>query len=335
MIDRTRVAPERRGRWEGRSERRIRRHRLLLAAALAFALLDCAGSGSVAPTAPAAPVTPLLWRAEPADPALGAFFLLGSVHVGTREMRELGPAVGEAYRLSEELVVEIDLSRLKPREVAALGDQHGRLPASLALRDVVSEPTHRRLRGYLAARGIEPDAMERLEPWLVSMLILQLELEAAGYAPEHGVDRMLIERAARKRPDVALETLAGQLETLDALPPSVQERMLEDSLARSGQLRAETEELIDAWKRGDEALLTELLFGPLRRSPELGPFYESVFFRRNREMAERLARMATDGRTRLVVVGAGHLVGERGIPGELERRGYRVEQVRSPTSRGQ
>ena len=44
-------------------------------------------------------------------------------------------------------------------------------------------------------------------------------------------------------------------------------------------------------------------------------------------MANRLAELGGDGKTRFVVLGAGHLVGDRGLPALLSRRGYRVSRV--------
>ena len=58
---------------------------------------------------------------------------------------------------------------------------------------------------------------------------------------------------------------------------------------------------------------------------ELDGFYERLFFERNRRMVARLLELGQDGRTRFVVLGAGHMLGEEGIPALLARQGYRVE----------
>jgi uncharacterized protein YbaP (TraB family) len=44
-------------------------------------------------------------------------------------------------------------------------------------------------------------------------------------------------------------------------------------------------------------------------------------------MAARLVELARDGRTRFVVLGAGHLVGARGIPARLAEQGFVVERL--------
>ena len=78
------------------------------------------------------------------------------------------------------------------------------------------------------------------------------------------------------------------------------------------------------WRSGGASELR-----PIERSPEFAPFYEKVLFERNERMAARLAQLALDGRVRLVVVGAGHMLGARGIPALLAKRGFEIRKTRS------
>ena len=71
------------------------------------------------------------------------------------------------------------------------------------------------------------------------------------------------------------------------------------------------------------------MFRPLEDSPEFEVFYELVFFRRNEQMAIGLENLGRDGRSRFVVIGAGHLLGDRSVPARLAQRGYRIERIRS------
>jgi len=100
--------------------------------------------------------------------------------------------------------------------------------------------------------------------------------------------------------------------------------MLADALARVDE---DPSELLDAWERGDETAMTRLVFGPLEEHPEFAEFYEVLFFARNEAMAAQLAGLVADGRRRMVVLGAGHMLGPRGIPALLASRGFRVERV--------
>jgi uncharacterized protein YbaP (TraB family) len=268
-----------------------------------------------------------MWRATAPGADAGSLYLLGSVHMGTQQMVDLGPLVEEAYRRSEELVVEVDVTRLEPEEHGALSERYRLFASPRSLRDVLSPGVLGQLEDYLAAGGLHMAQVERYKPWYLSQLIVQLELQQAGYQAAFGVDLVLIKRASEEKPILDLETMSSQLEMFDRLPASLQELMLEDSLAHVGHLAEEFAELLDAWKAGDEARLEELVFSSLERFPELEVLYDLVFFQRNERMTAQLAELLGDGKTRLAVLGVGHMVGNRGIPAQLGERGYRVRRL--------
>lgn len=296
---------------------------LLAGAALAL-LLACAAPAARPPAD--ADFAPLLWRAR--APGGGVLYLLGSVHLGSERVLELGRSVEAAYARADELVVEVDLTRTSPLEMVQLTRDLGRLPPDRSLGDVLSPESHALLLEYLAEREFPVDQIEHFEPWLVTVTLAALELQGAGYQSELGVDQLFLGRAvASRKPIVGLETVESQLAMLDALPEPIQELMLLDVLVRQDRFREEAAGLMRAWERGDERELAELLFGPQREYPELSAFYERVFFERNAAMEERLRALAADGRTRLVVLGAGHMVGPRGIPALLADRGFAVDRV--------
>ena len=167
--------------------------------------------------------------------------------------------------------------------------------------------------------------VERLKPWALITVITVMEFQAAGMKDEYGIDRHFISAAAEsRRPIRGLETIQSQLEALDGLSPRVQELMLDDTLARVGE---DPSSLVTAWENGDEDWLTQQMFGPLEENPEFAAFYDAIFFRRNEEMTAQLAELVGDGRRRFVVLGAAHMLGQRGIPALLRARGFRVERV--------
>ena len=54
--------------------------------------------------------------------------------------------------------------------------------------------------------------------------------------------------------------------------------------------------------------------------------YEKLVYERNRNMAEKIEAYLKTKRTYLVIIGAAHLVGEKGIIEILRGKGYRVVQ---------
>jgi len=295
-------------------------------ALLALLALGCTGAIPAPWSTPEPPNDPLFWRAEAPEPGGGTLYLLGSVHMGTPAMAELGPVVSEAFAASEELVVEVDLSNLDAVESAVLMQRHGSFVGEQRLRDVIRPETHARLTEYLEERGLPPNAFETLKPWLVSTMVAVMGFEDAGLDGSLGVDQAFIDQAGDK-PIVPLETFESQLEMLAGLDWEIQDLMLADSLAQSGEMDVESEKIVESWRIGDEAGLEDILFEDLETTPALAPLYQVMFYDRNERMTERLVELARDGAKRFVVLGAGHMVGSQGIPTLLAARGFRVEQI--------
>lgn len=324
MIDRSGPAPERARELGGSLSRRLRSFFTPLVALV----IGCTS------TTPSPPVqfaelfeaTPLVWRARSEEGAV--VYLTGSVHTAREEIHDFGSVIDAAWKDTEELVVEVDVTLLSPQDMATLAARYGGVRAPQTLRDMISDDTWQRLEAYLASRGIPASTVLHWKPWFAYFVVVQHELDRAGYTTGRGVDRLFIDAAIREgKPVAALETAASQLQVFDNLPDDLEEVLLKDSLSRVDHFDDEAEELIDAWKDGGEEELRELVFAPLEQTPSLGVFYDLVFFQRNRQMVGSIDQLSADGRTRLVVIGAGHMVGEQSIPSLLAERGWRVERI--------
>ena len=301
----------------------------LCAAALAAALaaFGCAGGGRARAAPPAATwATPLFWHAQ--SPGGGGFYLLGSVHIRAVDAPAFGPEIEQAYRRSDAVVVEVDVSHVTPADVESHTQRYATLPPHLRLDALLAPETRKLLARYVESRGLPADPIQRFKPWFVAQLILVTELEAAGYDAALGVDRGFIDQASGEKTIVGLETIASQLAVLDGLSPEIQELMLKDTLLRIDELAGTTAKLMDAWSRGDEAGLEQQIFEPLEETPEFEAYYDALIWQRNVSMAARLVELARDGQTRFVVLGAGHMLGAKGIPALLVAQGFVVERVR-------
>jgi uncharacterized protein YbaP (TraB family) len=312
------------------------RRRAPLAAVSVLLLLAqaCASSAPEAPESPLAPaeeiqplqVSPTLWSVRGPNDA-GRLYLLGSIHLGRAGVLDLGPAVERAYRASDEIVVEVDLSQLGKEESLELARRYGMYEPPATLKDNVSRDTWRALDGYLLGHGISIKTFELFRPWLAATTVSVIEFRGLGFDPDFGVDRVFIDRSQGRKPIAALETPDSQFGLLAGLPDDVQEEMLREVLDRVDEFQQDAIGMVTAWQQGDDTTLEKIVFRSLREDPGYAVFYERVLFERNRRMTERLAELAADGRTRFVVVGAAHLLGDRGMLAEFATRGYEVEKV--------
>jgi uncharacterized protein YbaP (TraB family) len=256
--------------------------------------------------------------------------LTGSVHVGQPGQFVLPPSLEAALARAGTLVVELDPDAVDPREVQESMMRLGFLPPPDSLNAYLSPETRRLLPAALARAGLPPAAAERMRPWTLSLTLAVMELQKAGYSDEGGIDRMLLARAKKDgKRVVELETLQEQLQSLAGLPDALQDLMLRDQLRESQQEGAAERaftEMVRAWKEGDAEALASVVFDEAG-DPAYASYYEAIFFQRNRQMADKLELLVGREDAPIAVVGAGHLVGEQGVPALLAAKGFRVRQL--------
>lgn len=253
-----------------------------------------------------------------------AFHLLGSIHVLDQAELPWDPEVDRAFEAAEVLAVEADT---QSADAVALVTTLGLLPPGQSLEEQVSREVWDRVQRAAARHGQPVAALQRLRPWLAGILLSGLAVSRLGYSEALGVDRHFIQRAAGHKALVELEGMEVQLRLFDAMGREAEEAMLDAASRPEAELEAELLKLVAAWKRGDEAAMEAAFLEPARSSTALQGFNERLFYDRSRTMAESIAELAEQPRRLFVVVGAGHLVGRRGIPALLAERGFGVRRV--------
>ncbi len=260
----------------------------------------------------------------------GELVLLGSIHLAYPHTYPLRPAIEAAFDEADTVVVELDISRLEPREVRAVMTELGSYPPGESLRDELSDETWQSLRAFLRGRGLPIEAVQSLRPGLVVTMLGTMRLQELGMKPELGIDLHFLERAGPDKRVIELETLQQQVGLLLDFP--VPDLLLRQTLTQLRDLDEIFTPLYAAWLQGDLSALERLLISDdILQHPEFEPVYRRLFDDRNVAMALELEQMLVDGGRYFAVVGAGHLVGEQGIIALLRARGFQVEVLPGPT----
>lgn len=269
-----------------------------------------------------------LWELRDAGGGLRAW-LYGTIHVCDAACFPLPGKVREALGAADSLALELDLA--DPAVMQRLGEA-ALLPAGTRL-DVQLPPALRpRLVLASTRMGLPPEAVQRLQPWMVSTLLTVRAAEMVGFRTEQGVDLWLAGAArAAGKPLWALETVERQIAALSGGGEAAQMASLTEviELIESGDARVYFQRMLDAWRTGDVAALDHLLREELS-SAAMAPLFEEMLDRRNREMADTLLRRLEGEGRPFVAVGAGHFGGASGLLAELAGRGYQLKQVVEP-----
>jgi len=268
----------------------------------------------------------MLWAIE--DKARdGRVFLLGSIHVGTEGTYPLDPTIEQAYEVSDGLVVEVDITDLGPEESMAMLTAM-MLPETESLSSQVDAVVWQKLTFALTPMGLPTDALDRMRPWAVAMMSVELQLRAKGYLSDHGIDRHFLDRAHAddSKSISALETVDVQMDVFANLSPEAQLLMLSESLEEDPV--AMVEDVWGRWRVGDGAGLYDSTVKPKPDDGEVGAeIHEALFDSRHLGMVRGIEGLMNQGGTWFVVVGAGHLVGDGGLVAMLGERGAKAVQL--------
>ncbi|HYM43931.1 MAG TPA: TraB/GumN family protein [Steroidobacteraceae bacterium] len=252
-------------------------------------------------------------------------YLAGSIHLLRAGDAALPAAMSRAYADSARLVMEIDLARHEPLELAQSMLRHGLLPAATSLADVVGAARYQRVTTAAATLGLPAAALDRETPWMVGLQLTELEYLHLGFDPEQGVELQLVRRAlADHKPTGGLESIDDELAVFEALLPQEQLRFLDMAIADLGDADSDTSEVLDAWRHGDTQRLGALLAREYRSFPTL---YRALVSERNRRWLPQIEQLLKQREDCLVVVGALHLIGDGGLLELLRHDGIAAEQL--------
>jgi len=277
-----------------------------------------------------------LWQISSEDATV---YVLGSIHFADQSFYPLRAEIEEAFERSEFLVVELDITAVTADKYNSLLASKGTYNNGRSIEDELSAETMSALRKRLESLGVKYDNVKQLRPGMMVLTLTSVQLMQLGLDPALGIDLHFINasRTTDKQADSQADSKTViELETIDQqfnlfLDITDGDLLLKETLYSMDEAETMMSDIVRYWKSGDDAALNSLLFeDTLRDYPAFDIIYESLFYERNRQMTEKIAAMLKQperkGATYFVVVGSGHLIGNRGIVNLLKEKGYEVER---------
>ncbi len=253
-------------------------------------------------------------------------YLLGSIHFADNSFYPLRKVITSAFDASDNLVVELDISSVDAGIYNRVLQEKGLYPAGDSLALHISDDTLRPLKKVLAELGVSFDQVKRQKPGILVLTLTALQAQKLGLDPVLGIDLYFIQRAKANKKIIELETLQQQLDLFISVPDG--ELLLKETIKSFDDADVYVKDLIEYWKTGDEDKMQVLLFeDTLNDYPAFTAIYERLFYQRNRQMSEKIQALLKRHEASFVVVGAGHLIGDRGIVRLLENSGYKAERL--------
>jgi uncharacterized protein YbaP (TraB family) len=252
-------------------------------------------------------------------------YLFGTIHLLPENYSWRTPRLDRAVASSNGLVLETIIDPKNPAELAGVMMRLGLNPNAPPLVSRVPAEKRAALEAAVKASGVPMAALDRMETWAAAFTLIGTQFRALGLQAEEGVETVLKSSFSEAgKPIGQLETNAEQLGFFDTLPEAAQRELLVAALDQPASAKAQFDQMLAAWVRGDVGAIARTFNSDMAGSPEL---MNALLRRRNANWARWIeGRMAQPG-TVMVAVGAGHLAGEASVQDLLQRRGLKVTRV--------
>src|SRR6267378_3211473 len=258
-----------------------------------------------------------LWRVVNAP---APFYLIGSMHALHRDDNpaDLGE-FNRAIDQSQKFIYERDPEKNDQTALWRQLNAHATYPRGVTIQQRVSPSTFALLSRI--AR-IPLGAYETQKPWAIAAFNLKaqgMETVKSKWSMDHYIYEKTRHRGQ-----------SGGLETIDEFARSLYEmndRESESYLLEAIEYGQRSPELLNAtiaaWKSGSAERMYQL-YSPRRNGVD---GYWRWIEKRSSLWIPRIEDAMKSGKPTMIIVGALHLCGPRGIIAELQKRGYKLEQM--------
>lgn len=264
-----------------------------------------------------------LWRVQSQS---GSGFILGSVHVLKPTDYPLARIIENAFEHSGSLAVEINLNGIDPDAMKRLF-KDAFYTGGDSIDKHLASGTLERVKKSAEEMGLNYEFLKKQKPWFLAISLPSIALLRAGYDPNYGIDMHFLKKAQGKKKIIEIESLNFQVRLLAELPPDQQELLLIYTLKELKGVAREADRLIEAWKAGNEKEVETISTQAFKGDPRLEPFTAKLLADRNKTMADIVEKNLNKEDGCLFIIGAAHLVGDKGVIRILRERGLKLDQL--------
>lgn len=264
-------------------------------------------------------------------------YVLGSIHIGSKEMYPLNAAIRTAMHEADVMVFECDTNS---QDAALTTQRLMRYENDTELDKHISPACMEDLAKVMKKTGYDMNEISQLKPWAVTSLLSMETLAAEmGTRDVHQASALGVENQVRKQMGEKtvhyLENVEEQLGLMDDFSSELQEYLLASACEAILHPEEARDDELSHWPRwwaeGDaDAFAASYLQGLKEEAaPSLAQeYHDALITRRNKTMASQLRDLLESGKSSFVTVGLMHLV----LPGdsileELKLMGYQVEKI--------
>ncbi len=248
---------------------------------------------------------PASYRWPAMDVRLGEckLHLVGSIHMGTRDMQPLPGRLLRQLQKADALIVEADITQ------GGSPFENSGNRASLASR--MPPDALLKLKTLCNELSLSISLFDTLPAWQIALMLQAQQAQRLGLRPDYGIDYQLLQAAKNwQKPVIELEGAEAQIALLKALPDDGM-ALLQDTLMH-WHTNARLLQMMVSWWLDTPPRQSQIAL-PTTFSQTLN---DTLIGDRNAQWRDAL--LALPAGNYIVAVGALHLYGEGNLPGLLK-----------------
>jgi uncharacterized protein len=263
---------------------------------------------------------PAMWVIKDADSTI---YLIGTMHLLKHDSEWNAEKVKRTVKESTELWLEVaDFD--DPTAGAGLISKFG-MDAEHPLSSKLNDNQKEQLAKIAGALSLPAQTLEPMRPWVVAILLAELQIVKAGYDPKAGVETKLKVQAVAEGDRIqGFETAEEQIRFLADMPEPEQIAFLVAMLDDLEKGMDQVDKLAKAWIDGDTDTIARLSEDEMKK--EAPKVYDKLIIRRNVAWSKKIEQMLKGSGVQLIAVGAAHLAGPDSVQAQLAKRGIKAER---------
>ncbi len=257
----------------------------------------------------------LLWQVSGKDLKKPSY-LFGTFHLLCKDDISFSAQLRSAIKSSDEIYMELDMD--DPSTLMS-GLLYMNMKDGKTLKDFYTPEEYKKIQNFFNDSLHMPFVMfQKMKPYFLVALLYPKMMNCKTFS---GIEEGLVKLAKENKKEIlGLETMEFQAAVFDSIPYEWQAKELLKNIDILDKYKNEFDTLMLAYKNQQldimEKLITKSEFG-------MDEFEDVLLNRRNANWVEKIG-VIMKSKSIFIAVGAGHLVGEKGLINLLKKEGYAV-----------
>lgn len=258
-------------------------------------------------------------------------YLYGTIHLIGKEDFFMTESTKKAFKECEKITFEINMKDMMDFSSQLELMSKAIMENGQSLKDLLSKEDYQLVKAHFDKIGMPLFLLERIKPMFLTALtsgdVKPGEDLKSDNSSTMSYEMEFMQMADDQKKEMGgLETAEYQMSMFDSIPYKVQAQMLVDGIKSGNEGDDQLKQMVELYKKQDLEGLRKTMQAD---DAGIGPYEDMLLVHRNQNWIPVMSKMMKEHNT-FFAVGAGHLVGDKGVISLLRKEGYTLRPLHDP-----